>query len=58
MLGRASVGDLFLAWRVLVGTEYGEVPVMSHAVDGIHPLVGGDWNMTFMFPYIGNVIIN
>ena len=20
-------------------------------------LVGGDWNMTFIFPYIGNVII-
>ena len=23
----------------------------------IRTLVGGDWNMTFIFPYIGNVII-
>ena len=26
-------------------------------MQGITELVGGDWNMTFIFPYFGNVII-
>ena len=26
-------------------------------MNDIDTLVGGDWNMTFMFPYIGNAVI-
>ena len=42
--------------EAVVGTSLGCAVNMGHW-SWLYNLVGGDWNMTFIFPYIGNVII-
>ena len=43
----------FFHWKMTSWGGYSGVPWSQSK----YHLVGGDWNMTFIFPYLGNVII-